>query len=84
MCKSSTFGGSTPISLESSRSLNLLKHYFEIFGDKTACYEDIQTYTDLDSDVLSDWITYLEKTNHTPVSFSNCCQAGVKVRVVLK
>lgn len=84
VCKSSTFSGSTPISLESSRLLNILKHYFEIFGDKTACYEDIRTYTDLDSDVLSDWITFLEKTTHTPVSISNCRQAGAKVHVVVK
>jgi len=64
--------------------LNLLKHYFEIFGDKAACYEDIQAYTDLDSDVLSDWITFLEKTAHTPVSFPNCRRPDAKAHVVLE
>lgn len=84
MCKSPIFDVSTPIPLESSRLLNLLKRYFEIFGDKATCYEDIRTYTDLGSDVLSDWITFIEKTAHTPVSFSNCRQPSAKVHVVLK
>ena len=84
VCKSSIFDGSTPIPIESSRLLNLLKHYFEIFGDKATCYEDIRTYTDLDSGVLSEWITFLEKTAHTPVSFSNCHQPSAKAYVVLK
>ncbi len=78
------FDGATTISLEPSRLLNLLKHYFEIFGDKAACYEDIRSYTDLDSDVLSAWTTILEKTSHTPVSFSNCRQSSAKAHVVLK
>jgi N-terminal acetyltransferase B complex non-catalytic subunit len=78
VCRSLIFEGSTPIPLESSRLLNLLKHYFEIFGDKTTCYEDIRTYTDLDSDVLSDWIAFLEKTAHTPVSLSKCRQHSAK------
>ncbi|KAI0006129.1 actin cytoskeleton organization protein [Russula compacta] len=53
---------------EPSRLLNLLKHYFEIFGDKAACHEDLRPYTDLNSEVLTDWITFLRGTNHTPSS----------------
>ena len=62
--------GPLPISAEPSRLLNLLKHYFEILGDKAACYEDLRPYTNLDSDVLTDWITFLGGTSHTPVGLS--------------
>jgi hypothetical protein len=84
VCRSSVFDGSTPTSLEPSRLLNLLKHYFEILGDKVACYEDLRSYTDLRSEVVSDWITFLKKTTHTPVSFSKCRQPSAQVRVVLR
>jgi hypothetical protein len=40
------------MSTEASRLLDLLKRYFHIFGDKTACYEDVRQYTDLDSDFV--------------------------------
>ena len=72
MCKSSAFHEPTPISVEPSRSLNLLKRYFEILGDKSACYEDIQQYTDLDPEVSADWIAFLNGTTHTPVGISKC------------
>lgn len=68
---------------ESSRLLNLLKHYFEVFGDKAACYEDIRTYTDLDSDVLSDWIAFIEKTAHTPSS-SSALQRSINAHKLLR
>ena len=84
MCKSSVIDGSTPTLLEPSRLLNLLKHYFEILGDKVACYEDLRPYTDLPSEVVSDWVTFLEKTTHTPVSLSKCRQPSAQVRVVLR
>ncbi|KAI9509646.1 N-acetyltransferase B complex non catalytic subunit-domain-containing protein [Russula earlei] len=51
-----------------SRLLNLLKRYFEIFGDKAACYEDLRPYSDLYSEVLSDWIKFLEGITHIPSS----------------
>ncbi|KAH9996784.1 actin cytoskeleton organization protein [Russula vinacea] len=53
---------------EPSRLLNLLKHYFEGLGDKAACHEDLRPYTNLDSKMLPDWITFIEKTTHTPSS----------------
>ena len=84
VCRSSVFDEPTPISPEPSRMLNLLKHYFEILGDKTACYEDLRSYTDLHSEVVSDWITFLEKTTHTPVSFSKSRMPSAEVCVVLR
>ncbi|KAH9063337.1 N-acetyltransferase B complex non catalytic subunit-domain-containing protein [Lactarius vividus] len=55
---------------DASHLLDLLKRYFDIFGDKTACYEDLRPYTDLDSDSSSigDWITFLEDVEHSPSS----------------
>jgi N-terminal acetyltransferase B complex non-catalytic subunit len=53
---------------EASCLLDLLKRYFHIFGDKAACYEDVRQYTDLDSDSLSEWITFLEGMACTPSS----------------
>jgi N-terminal acetyltransferase B complex non-catalytic subunit len=84
VCSSSAFDGHTPISLEPSRLLNLLKHYFEVLGDKAACYEDLRSYIDLGSEELHDWITLIEKTTHTPVSFSKCRQLSAKAHVVLR
>lgn len=84
VCKPSTLDGLTPISVEPSRLLNLLKHYFEIFGDKAACHEDLRPYTDLNSEVLTDWITFLRGTNHIPVGFSKCRQPSAKTHTVFR
>ncbi|KAI0306474.1 actin cytoskeleton organization protein [Multifurca ochricompacta] len=53
---------------EPSRLLDLLKRYFRIFGDKAACFEDLRPYTDLGSDVLADWLAFLEGITHSPPS----------------
>jgi hypothetical protein len=42
-----------------------------MFGDKAVCYEDVRLYTDLDSDLSSDWIAFLEGMTHSPVSISD-------------
>ncbi|KAH9981196.1 actin cytoskeleton organization protein [Lactifluus volemus] len=51
---------------EPSCLLDLLKRYFEVFGDKAACYEDLRPYADLNSDALSDWMAFLAGIPHTP------------------
>ncbi|KAI0256800.1 actin cytoskeleton organization protein [Lactifluus subvellereus] len=53
---------------EPSRLLDLLKRYFDIFGDKATCYEDLRSYADLNSGVLSDWMAFLEGIPHIPSS----------------
>ncbi|KAI0273734.1 N-acetyltransferase B complex non catalytic subunit-domain-containing protein [Gloeopeniophorella convolvens] len=56
------------VSPESSRLSNLLKEYFENFGDKAACYEDLRPYVDADPEIASDFSAYLEGVPHVPVS----------------
>jgi N-terminal acetyltransferase B complex non-catalytic subunit len=58
------------MSTDASHMLDLLKRYFDIFGDKAACYEDVRPYTDLASDSSTDWIAFLEGVSHSPVRLS--------------
>ncbi|GBE82163.1 hypothetical protein SCP_0405430 [Sparassis crispa] len=48
------------LSQEPSELLNLLKQYFQQFGDKGCCYEDLRTYVELEGDDLSAWTSFLE------------------------
>jgi len=70
--------------VEPSRFLNLLKRYFEMFGDKSACYEDLRPYSDLYLEVLPDWIAFLDGISHTPVSCSRCRRSDAKAYAVLR
>jgi hypothetical protein len=80
----SIFGSPTPTSVEPSRLLDLLKRYIDIFGDKATCYEDLRPYADLHSDILSDWIAFLEGIPHIPVSFPGCHYSSANAYQVLK
>ncbi|KAI0302144.1 N-acetyltransferase B complex non catalytic subunit-domain-containing protein [Russula brevipes] len=68
---------------EPSRLLGLLKHYFEILGDKVACYEDLRPYTDLNSEALSEWITFLEGTTPS-TSSGSALRRSVNVHKLLR
>lgn len=46
--------------VDDDRLLTLLMSYFEQFGDKACCYEDLQPYVVLDGDDLSSWTSFLE------------------------
>ncbi|KAI0054150.1 hypothetical protein FA95DRAFT_1579189 [Auriscalpium vulgare] len=48
------------LSSEPSRLVDLLLQYFETFGDKAACYEDLKPYITLDAEELSRWTSYLD------------------------
>ncbi|KAK7054789.1 mitochondrial distribution and morphology [Paramarasmius palmivorus] len=50
-----------------STMLQLMYKYFETFGDKTCCYEDMKPYLTLPSEDLSKWTEFLESI---PSSFS--------------
>lgn len=43
----------------------LAESYFERFGDKACCFEDLVPYVQFSGDHLSNWIAYLEKHTST-------------------
>ncbi|KDR81676.1 hypothetical protein GALMADRAFT_58678 [Galerina marginata CBS 339.88] len=42
------------------RMLTLLKQYFEKFGDKACCFEDLKPFLDLEKGLLTDFTSFLE------------------------
>ena len=54
--------------LESDRLLTLIKDYFEKFGDKACCFEDLKPYMDLDQDNLAQFSAVLESVPKSFVS----------------
>nr|ATU82292.1 alpha-actin cytoskeleton organization protein [Macrocybe gigantea] len=45
---------------EPSRLVEQMKAYFEKFGDKACCFEDLKPYLVLESEELSSWTTFLD------------------------
>lgn len=43
-----------------------MKSYFDSFGDKTCCFEDLKPYLDLTADDLLTWRSFLE---NVPISY---------------
>jgi len=41
---------------------NYLKSYFDQFGDKACCFEDLKPYIMLDGEILAEWNSYLRQT----------------------
>ena len=39
-----------------------LKSYFDQFGDKACCFEDLKPYVALDDESLLEWTSYLKQT----------------------
>lgn len=50
--------------------VDLLQQYFDQFGDKAVCYEDLQPYISLDADDLSRWSSFLTSIPFSSVSMS--------------
>lgn len=42
---------------------NYLESYFDRFGDKACCFEDLKPYIALDDEGLAEWTSYLRKTS---------------------
>lgn len=42
---------------------NYLKSYFDQFGDKPCCFEDLKPYIALDGEGLAEWTSYLRQTS---------------------
>ena len=47
-------------SSESALLVELLPRYFDRFGDKAVCYEDLLPYIELGGDELAQWNSYLD------------------------
>ncbi|KAF8163363.1 actin cytoskeleton organization protein [Crassisporium funariophilum] len=58
------------LSKDPSRMLMIMQQYFEKFGDKACCFEDLKPYLELEADDLKQWISFLEgvPTSFTTVS----------------
>ncbi|KAF8965269.1 actin cytoskeleton organization protein [Flammula alnicola] len=48
------------LSQDPSRMLTLMKHYFEKFGDKACCFEDLKPFLGFEKDDLTQFISFLE------------------------
>lgn len=42
---------------------NYLKSYFDQFGDKACCFEDLKPYIVLDGESLAEWTSHLKETS---------------------
>lgn len=47
---------------------NYLKSYFDKFGDKACCFEDLKPYIVLDDESLSEWSSHLKQTQMATVT----------------
>ena len=45
--------------LDESSVVHLMENYFDQFGDKACCYEDLLGYLDMESAPLGQWTTFL-------------------------
>ena len=50
---------------------NYLRSYFDQFGDKACCFEDLKPYIALDGESLVEWTSYLRQTSIATVTQSN-------------
>lgn len=48
--------------------ISLLESYFQHFGGKACCFEDLQPYIELEGDELATWTSVLEKQMAASVS----------------
>ncbi|KAJ3732242.1 actin cytoskeleton organization protein [Lentinula guzmanii] len=48
------------VSTDPARLLRLIEQYFETFGDKACCFEDLKPYLSLDGEDLATWTKVLE------------------------
>lgn len=44
--------------------VHLMQAYFQKFGDKACCFEDLRPYLELDSDGLARWTDFLDTIPH--------------------
>ncbi|KAE9409642.1 actin cytoskeleton organization protein [Gymnopus androsaceus JB14] len=51
------------VSTDSTRMLHLMKQYFEAFGDKACCFEDLKPYLSLDGEDLAAWTDVLQASS---------------------
>ncbi|KIK57739.1 hypothetical protein GYMLUDRAFT_45908 [Collybiopsis luxurians FD-317 M1] len=56
------------VSTDPARMLTLMKQYFELFGDKACCYEDLKPYLALEGEDLASWTETLKAV---PASLSS-------------
>ncbi|KAF8798082.1 actin cytoskeleton organization protein [Phlegmacium glaucopus] len=55
------------LSQDSSRTATLVQQYFELFGDKACCFEDLKPYLTIEAQDLVKWTSFLEAV---PTSFT--------------
>jgi len=59
-----------------------LKSYFDQFGDKACCFEDLKPYIVLDDEILAEWNSYLRQTPIATVKQLACCRLSQTQLVV--
>ena len=59
------------LATDSTTINSLLEAYFQNFGGKACCYEDLQPYVELEGEELARWTSVLEKQTASSVSLSH-------------
>ncbi|THU87266.1 hypothetical protein K435DRAFT_782074 [Dendrothele bispora CBS 962.96] len=59
------------LSTDTDRLINLMQQYFETFGDKSCCFEDLKPYTLLQGDERESWSSFLENVASDVSSVNN-------------
>lgn len=70
-CRLNSLGNAIRVSdedIDPTELLQLMKQYFERFGDKACCFEDLKPYSLLEDDEHKQWTEYLDGHEHSQVS----------------
>ncbi|KAK7467226.1 mitochondrial distribution and morphology [Stygiomarasmius scandens] len=59
------------LSTDPDRLINLMRQYFETFGDKSCCFEDLKPYTFLEGDEQRSWTSFLEDVDSDASTVGN-------------
>ncbi|KAF9075215.1 N-acetyltransferase B complex non catalytic subunit-domain-containing protein [Rhodocollybia butyracea] len=71
------------ISTDPTRMVQLLKQYFETFGDKACCYEDLKPYVSLEGGDLAAWTEFL-KASPPPLSTTENVKRVINTHKLLR
>ena len=70
------------LATDSTTINSLLEAYFQNFGGKACCYEDLQPYVELEGEELARWTSVLEKQTASSVSLSHLYNCPSKAYIV--
>ncbi|KAF7294869.1 Actin cytoskeleton organization protein [Mycena indigotica] len=65
--------------------IDVMKHYFELFGDKACCFEDLKPYVSLlEGDDLPQWTAFLQSSIDVSIDNSNVLRKLINAQKLLR